>query len=135
MGCRYALLRQEVQALVGCWRGDGAYVLVTFGGGDPGGFTCPVAERLAALGLGGTVLAVVGRGYRGPLPEGRGIELRRAPAGFLERALAASLVVCSASTTSHEMAAMGVLFVPVSTNPHQARIADGWRGLGVSRGG
>ena len=139
LGPAFALMRDDVRARRGAWRGDGRQVLVTFGGSDPGGHTGTVLRRLTTAFAGGpssrpSIVGIVGPSAKGDFQPYPGIELVRNPTDFLDRCLGSLLVVCSASTTSHEMAAMGVPFVPLATNEHQERILTGWRNLGYSSG-
>ena len=50
---------------------------------------------------------------------------------FADLCASAEIVVCPASTTSHEMAYLGVAFIPVVTVENQVRTGIGWEEAGM----
>jgi UDP-2,4-diacetamido-2,4,6-trideoxy-beta-L-altropyranose hydrolase len=143
MGSQYALLRDEVRRMP---RGDElrmrvSMVLVTMGGADPFGITRQVVECLAETEwfvTGGRIFAAIGQSYRGPDPAAslramrpNQVEVLRQPADFLSLCRESDLVVCSASTTSHEMAYLGRPFVPIAFADNQVGVVRGWAQVGI----
>src|SRR5207245_2051632 len=118
-------------------------VLITLGGSDP---QCHVAALATALielpwySAGGRLTVVLGPSFRGAWPSrgsleaaGR-VEVCRSPQDFIARCASADLVVCSASTTTYELAYLGRPFVPVALVDNQARVASEWSKQGVGPG-
>jgi spore coat polysaccharide biosynthesis predicted glycosyltransferase SpsG len=145
LGAEYTLLRPGVLNARDTWRGSGGErpeVLVTLGGSDPGAVILQIVETLGASDWfrgGGRLTIVLGGSYAGPLPtiappHAERLELVHAPADFLARCAAADLVVCGASTTTYELAYMGVPFIPLAIVNNQSRITKGWARAGVGAG-
>lgn len=142
-GPAYCLLREAVISARCAVHGDKRddSVLLTFGGSDPNGRTASAVEALTRGDWyvdGGCLTVVLGSSYRGPEPWGDWpssrtgrLDVLRQPQDFLARCQAATLVVCGASVTSHEMAYLGVPFYPVALVGNQRRVAAAWRDAGV----
>ena len=146
LGPQYALIRREVReaAPSPVCREVAARVLVTFGGSDPDGRTAVVTEALTQLPWyadGGSVTVVLGTSYAGDEPWRRWssrhverMEVLRRPNDFVARCRSADLVICSASTTTYELALLGRPFLPVAVVENQARVGAAWAERGVGRG-
>ena len=139
-GASYALLRPELATSAGASGASAASgrVLLTLGGGD-NALALPVAvdilrARTAAV-RGVEVVLGPASSPDQVIPESEGpvpVVLHKAPVDFVALCRSAAVVVCSASTTSHEMAYLGVAFVPVVTVANQKRIGRGWDEVGLA---
>jgi spore coat polysaccharide biosynthesis predicted glycosyltransferase SpsG len=107
-------------------------VLVTTGGGDPGG----VAERLAAAVRDavppGTNVALV-RGPYAPATAPEGVELVHAPDSLLEQLASADLVVTAGGQTLLEAAAVGTPAIVVPLVANQRAQAEALAERGAAR--
>jgi spore coat polysaccharide biosynthesis predicted glycosyltransferase SpsG len=141
-GADYALIRPDLNRSVDPVS-DGApgsgRVLLTLGGGDS---ALSLATAIDAVLAGGAsrisnLEVVLGPASSiEPTPRESEVSVpvavHRAPADFSALCRSADLVVCGASTTSHEMAYLGVAFVPVVTVANQERIGRGWEEVGLA---
>lgn len=138
-GPLFAMIRPEVVSVGAGRRARPGSVLVSLGGGDS-----PVDLNTLLSGL----RTRAGRLVRsidvvlGPastfdatevlVTQGVPVAVHRGPEDYASLCAESEVVVCSASTTSHEMAYLGVAFVPVVTAENQERIGRGWDEAGVA---
>src|SRR5262249_21360055 len=105
LGPRYALLRDDVRDARHAVRADARRVLVTTGGGDPGGATMRVVEAVRGSSPEVEVDVVVGRGRPGAPPPDDGRVRHVVDVTDLPRRIAeADVVVTAAGTTALETA-------------------------------
>lgn len=104
-------------------------VLVTTGGGDPGGRGVALAEA-ARDALPGVTVALV-RGPQAPAGAPDGVEVVRAPASLLDELLRADLVVSGGGQTLFETAACGTPCVAVALATNQNRSLDALAAVGA----
>ena len=139
-GARFSLIRPEVTAAgIGRQTRPGS-VLVTLGGGNSTADLAALVSGLEAHGgslvrsmdvVLGPASTLDGRLVRHTVGE-IAVTVHRGPEDFATLCAESEVVVCSASTTSHEMAYLGVAFAPVVTADNQERIARGWEEAGVA---
>ena len=136
-GSRYALIRPGLSTCTPL-SPDVGRVLVTLGGGDPSLPVPVVVEAIVshARGLLRRIDVVLGPVSSGELPKIDSsardlVVIHRGAANFAELCASAEIVVCPASTTSHEMAYLGVAFIPVVTVGNQVRTGMGWQEAGM----
>jgi len=142
-GIAYAPLRAEVLAArerrattADPAGGTGVDVLVVMGGSDATGASATIASvcRRAARIAGVTVVAPAARWAAVREAAGEGVELVEPGPGFLDRAAAADLVVSTASTTTWELACIGVPTVLLAAVPNQQHVYDAVVARGAARG-
>ena len=140
-GASFALLRPELATTAPASGASdvSGRVLLTLGGGDNAlalhvaidlllARTAARVRRLdVVLGPASSSDQVIPKS-EGPVP----VVVHQAPDDFVALCRSAAVVVCSASTTSHEMAYLGVAFVPVVTVANQERIGRGWEEVGLA---
>lgn len=143
LGEKFAFMRREACELASSPRVQhfSNHVLVTLGGSDPDGRTAELVDELLASDWyrkGGRLTVVLGPSYDANVPSGpdgaNSFEILRNPPDYLRRCRSADLVVCSASTVSHEMALLGVPFVPLAFVDNQKRIVECWKRVGIGAG-
>lgn len=138
LGPRYAMLRPEFTASRARRRipAVGRRVLVTLGGGDPGGVLDAVTEALARIPIPGMEATVVAaRAIRLPLATGGAaahVRVLRDPPDMAALMAWADVAVSAAGGTALELACLGVpsLLIPVAEN--QRGVARGLEEAGAA---
>jgi len=112
-------------------RGDGARVVVCFGGSDPEDVTGRVAPGIARA-LDGVVV-VIGPSYAGTCRPGAGLEVLRNPDDLYPRLRAASLAVIASGTMKFEVAHLGTPALMLAVADDQVPVGPPFTSTGAAR--
>lgn len=138
LGSEYALLRKRLRELAEQsppWREHPERALITMGGSDSAALTPTVLRAFDGHDL--TIDAVIGPGFSDRLEHevnrvatdlGSEVRVTRNPDDLPDRMFRADFAVCTASTTTYELLALGTPLIACRVVDNQRRIASSLRG-------